>query len=242
MAHAQTRLPQDIAIKLQLLSFANRFFCRYTQSEAPFTLPTRVVRGSQKDTAGTPSAIDEHPAPPTGLDGNYHSMILQLKIPPLANTCTRKELIPLSDIVPDLIALCTLAVAKISGTRWLDLVARFMLQASLEAYLVFGSMSPELFDEHFAWIPMEPNWALEWAREGTKYMKYLKPQTGVSLNSHLENISKDFSIFQLEGMIIDFLVDLMAMLEPPVLIQLERGKLDGFSHAETLMLKDQVGL
>jgi hypothetical protein len=49
-------------------------------------------------------------------------------------------------------------------------------------------------------------------------------------------------LFRFEGDVIDLLFDIMKSLEPPVLIQLERGKLGDLSRAETQALKDRIGL
>ncbi|TQB69900.1 hypothetical protein MPDQ_001261 [Monascus purpureus] len=245
--HAEAPFSQDLVIKLQLLAFISRFLCR-SMLEKPFSPSTRKNERADKGISGIPPTVSqslhsllssesrESRVDTTVLDGSSHP------VPSLNSRHTKGKAIPLLDTIPDLIALCTLAAAEVSEERWLGLLARFMLQASLETYLDHGEASPEHLNRCFTWTPTEPSRALKWEQERTRYLDHLQPRAGDSLYTHLENLSKEFSMFQLEGIVIEFLVELVRMLKPPVLIQLERGKLEGLSYAETLMFKGQAGL
>ena len=135
-----------------------------------------------------------------------------------------------------------LAGSEIRDARWLDLVARLMLQDALEAKMVRESASSGYPGDPFNWTPTEPGIACRWEPERAKYIGYLQPRAGYTHHDHLENLTREFPIFQLEDMVIRFLTELIATLRSPVLIQLERGELDGLSHAETLIFQDQAGL
>ncbi|PYH41152.1 uncharacterized protein BP01DRAFT_186981 [Aspergillus saccharolyticus JOP 1030-1] len=74
------------------------------------------------------------------------------------------------------------------------------------------------------------------------YLRYFRPPRGLSLEMHLKNMSSILPAAQLAHAVIDYLVNMMKSLDPPILLQLERGKLDGLTREETRLLKARIGL
>lgn len=87
------------------------------------------------------------------LAENYHTMLLQLKIPPGNQIRDRDKIISLLDIIPEFMALCAIAAPILSDEMSMELAAQFMMQACLEQYHIFGNLSPEIINEAFAWGP-----------------------------------------------------------------------------------------
>lgn len=255
LLEAQT-LPQDICLKLQILGFASRFLLRYTHN-VPDTRTSTPLSQSQHgchNPTGKTTATDlkirqvrsslitdtiPAEANQSELDSNYLSMLQQLKIPP-SNACPRRRLLPLFNIIREFIAICTCAASKVSETPWFNITGQLVMHGIIEEIRVSGNLSSEDLGTRLAWAPdasKEP----KWTRNLFNYMDYLQPPAGVHPRIHLEGISNEFPFFQLEGILIDFLFSLMKKLDPPVLVQLERGKLNGMTRAETQMLKRRVG-
>jgi hypothetical protein len=114
--------------------------------------------------------------------------------------------------------LCLAASHKVPESRWFDMGSRLISQAKLDeghtpALLTFKT-----------WASGEPAIDFQWKRQYTKY-------AGTRL-----------ALAELDGMVLEFLSDLMATLDAPILIQLERGKLGTLSRAETQELKTRVGM
>lgn len=131
---------------------------------------------------------------------------------------------------------------QVSETRWFDIAARLTALAVVEEFRLFASVSTEDLCNRLSWLPDDRDKAREWVRVRGKYLDYLLLPEGKPPAVHLADISRELSLFQLEGTVIDFLCDTMKSLEPPVLIQLERGKLGDLSRAETQALKNRIGL
>ncbi|RAL08430.1 uncharacterized protein BO97DRAFT_398179 [Aspergillus homomorphus CBS 101889] len=74
------------------------------------------------------------------------------------------------------------------------------------------------------------------------YLKYFQPSCDLPLEVHIQSMSNKLPTAQLVSAVFDFLIDLMKSLNPPVLLQLERGKLDGLTREETRRLKDKIGI
>lgn len=148
----------------------------------------------------------------------------------------------LSNIIPKFMDLCTMAKEKVSVTRWIDITAQFLMQAAAEEYHRYGNEPLETFNKCLSWKPKDNSQVHAWKQASAKYVDCLKPQRGTLLDAHLKTTSSEKSLRQLEGTVVDFLLDLMRTLDPPVLFQLERGQLGRLSRAETEQLKNQVGL
>ena len=137
--------------------------------------------------------------------------------------------------------LCAMAKEKVSVTRWVDITAQFLMQAAAEEYHRHGNESPETFNKCLSWEPNDHSQAFVWKQASAKYVDSLQSQRRALLNAHSETTSSEGSLRRLEGIVVDFLLDLMRTLDPPVLVQLEIGQLGRLSRAETEQLKGQIG-
>lgn len=209
-------LPQDLRIKLQLLDLANLIISSYMQL-------ILYTQSEFKNSAATNGQSQHH----------LHST------PHLNNTSANAHL---SNIIPKFMDLCTMAKEKVSVARWVDITAQFLMQAAAEEYHRYGNGSLETFNKCLSWEPKDNSQALAWKQASAKYVDCLKTQRRTLLDVHLETTSSEKSLRRLESTVVDFLLDLMRTLDPPVLVQLERGQLGGLSRAETEQLKNQVGL
>jgi hypothetical protein len=243
--HSKRPIPRDLEIKLQLLTFTVLFFHRYKHSawsksatELDRWRNQNVQRARNWLKAGLDGPKIEHNsygALQTSLDGNYHKMLFGLKIPVPGRILDRKLLMPLLDILPDFMALCAAAEHILPVEKSMELAAQFMLQASLEQYFVFGRASSDIIDEAFAWGPSDAsntspgingaNVAYIWQEKRSKYIHRLRPTPGESLDTHFQKVSRESTVWEFEGMIMDFLFDLLTELQIPALLQLEMGGL-----------------
>ena len=132
-----------------------------------------------------------------------------------------------------------MAKGKVARTRWVDIIARFIMQDAADQYNQHGNDSPKLLDRCLSWEP-EDHYQAVILKEASARC-YLQTQACTSLATHLKTISNDRSLFQLEGAVREFLSDLMKALDPPVLLQLERGQLGKLNRAETEQLKRRTG-
>ncbi|KAL1962810.1 hypothetical protein VTN77DRAFT_9179 [Rasamsonia byssochlamydoides] len=246
--HSRRPISRDLEIKLQLLTFAVLFFHRYRHSawnKSASELGRWRNQNAQSARNWLKAEYDKpkveqssQQVSQTVLDGNYQKMLSELKIPVQSRLLDRRLVMPLLDILPDFMALCAMAAPILPAEESMELAAQFMLQASLEQYLVFGRASSDVIDEAFAWgspdagnVNPETNAdddvddACIWWRKRAKYIRHLQPNPGESLDTRLQNASRDFSVSQFEGMVIDFLHGLLTKLEIPTLVQLEIGGL-----------------
>lgn len=217
-------LQQDLHIKLQLLDFTDIFFHSYTQLVSNRT--SAAERSPYRGVINPPTTYHDppqtYPAPSLGPSN------------PRANTHLHR-------IIPEFMKLCIAAKDKVSITRWVDIVAQFMIQAAAEDYRVNGRQLPELTDNYLSWKPEDHDQTLIWEQATAKYTSLTQAQKGTSLGADSEATLNQRSLSRLEGEVISFLNDLMDTLEAPVLVQLERGQLGQLSRAETEHLKSRVG-
>ncbi|RMJ23431.1 hypothetical protein PHISP_05711 [Aspergillus sp. HF37] len=253
--HQTQSLPPDLSTKLQLLAFACHFLLRYTHNtldERPGNLLS--LRQPEPEFAGTHGLhIESHTWTQTSRikslsnslanydpdieDKRYKSTLNDLEINP--NTAQpRKHLLPLSLLVPEFIALCTTASAAVPlpESSWFDIAVQLTALAFVEDIAVFGGAQfEEVYSRCLSWAPRDPDKARVWEQSREYYRsEFVSPFVSKNVVA--------LPIFRLEGDVIDFLFDIMKSLEPPVLIQLERGKLGDLSRAETQALKDRIGL
>lgn len=149
----------------------------------------------------------------------------------------------------------------------MDLAARFMLQACLEQYLIFGAEGSDAIDEAFAWgykrpqsgDEMEEDQGAEtirmfqaddglqeetpdWRDLKAEYIALLADERPGSLQDHLERIAREHPVAEFENTVLQLLVQLAASLPLPILAQLERGNLDGMGSKETKAFIRSCGL
>lgn len=229
LIHAET-LSQDMRIKLKLVEFITT--CNQNQSHS---IPSnnqspQYGLGEQKEGVAVTHVYTPHSKP-------------EAQGPQIdTNNCIQpRPDIPLA-IAYAFISLCIVANDHVSDTNWADIAAQLMLKAASERHESYGITTPETFSELIAQAPESFKRTPDWQRVADKYETYIQPPLGVLPSRHLESTLKRLHTHRLGTTIIEFLFDLMRRLNPPILLQLERGKLYGLSQAETQGLKTKVGL
>lgn len=183
--HLETPLPQDLAIKLQLLTVADQ-------------LRQYMAQGNQ-------------------IPGDH---------------------MRLSTIGMGFMGLCSTASAKVSETRWFDTGARFMVQAVLEGRREGIQPSHDL-PMLCSWTPSEPAQISKW---GIARQRYAGELSDASTINKAQSVALKYPLLEFKAIVGTFLRDLMTTLDAPILIQVERGQLEGLSPEETQRLKARVGL
>ncbi|KAJ5633024.1 hypothetical protein N7490_009363 [Penicillium lividum] len=134
--------------------------------------------------------------------------------------------------------LCTTAAAKVSETRWFDTGARFMVQAVLEDQRD-GRQPSEDMSKLCSWSPSDPALGSKWVNIRQRYASAL---TDAIEHHRGQSVTQNYPLSEFKAIAMTFLRDLMMTLDPPIIIQLERGQLSGLSPEETQRLKARVGL
>jgi len=134
--------------------------------------------------------------------------------------------------------LCSTASAKVSETRWFDTGARFIVQAILEGQRE-GIQPSEDLPKLCSWSPGEPAQISKW---GIARQRYAGEISDASAFNRAQSVALKYPLLEFKAIVGTFLRDLMATLDAPILIQVERGRLDGLSPEETQRLKARVGL
>jgi hypothetical protein len=233
LKHAET-LSQDMRIKLKLLEFITT--CNQNQSHS---IPAnnqspQCGLGEQKEGVAvtterqvyTPHSKPEAQGPQIDTNSNHIRPGPDIHF----------------TIAYAFISLCIVANDRVSDSNWADIAAQLMLKAAAERHEFYGTTTPEMFSELIAQAPERIKRTPDWQRVADKYKTYIQPPLGVLPSRHLESTLKRLHTYRLGTTIINFLFDLMRRLNPPILLQLERGKLYGLSRAETQVLKTKVGL
>ncbi|KAF2835810.1 hypothetical protein M501DRAFT_997479 [Patellaria atrata CBS 101060] len=151
----------------------------------------------------------------------------------------------------------------------MELAGEWMLQACLEAYLVFRSADPKLAAEVFAWghrgatssspapdagtdeaavnamfaaDPEDGGGELPaWTQAKQEWADKLHPTEGVGLGVHLENLMKEYPIQVFESTVVELLEGLGESLSVPIMVQLEEGVVEGLTEQEVRELRERVG-
>lgn len=124
--------------------------------------------------------------------------------------------------------LCLSAVPKVSESRWLELGVQFLHQASIHE-----NMTPDDADaiKHLReWNCINPDRNKRWF------------QTRQAYGNVGAEFERKFPLPRFKKIVMRFLLDLMTVLDPPILIELERGKLGNLSRDETRQLLERAGL
>ncbi|GFF26799.1 hypothetical protein IFM46972_01892 [Aspergillus udagawae] len=233
LIHAET-ISRDMRIKLQLLEFITTCNQNQYHSTAANNQSPRHGFGEQEEDFTVSTERQVYPP--------------HLKTEPRRpHICTNNDRTQARlDISPAIayafISLCIVANNHLSDTNWADIAAQLLLKAAFEKLGSHGGITPDIFYELIAQAPETLKRKPDWQRVADKYETYLQPPLGVLPSKDLETPLKRLPTHQLGTIIIEFLFDLMRCLNPPVLLQLERGKLYGLSRAETQGLKAKVGL
>lgn len=148
----------------------------------------------------------------------------------------------LSSIGLEFMDLCTKAIPRVSENRWFDIGAQFLIQAAVEEPREGNTPTDMLhqFSKFSAWTPSDRSRISKWMRVRQRYISEL-PGPGEFSSSRASLIEK-FPFMEFKASVLGFLFDLMATLDAPLLIQLERGQVGQLSRAETQRLKERIGM
>ncbi|KAK4497190.1 hypothetical protein PRZ48_011640 [Zasmidium cellare] len=144
------------------------------------------------------------------------------------------------------------------GNKWMRFAGEWMLQACLEQYLVYGASGTDAIDEAFAWGHMEEsaegdqedadkdmnaifyNDEKDTESSGWEKLKeemleelFLAADGTKDIVTGLMELQATYPIHMLENSALDLLVGLSQSIAEPVLVQLQKGQLDGMSKEET---------
>ncbi|KAJ5767914.1 hypothetical protein N7533_000497 [Penicillium manginii] len=123
--------------------------------------------------------------------------------------------------------LCLAAVPKVSESRWLDVGAQFLHQAAVHDH---HAQDPGAIKRLQEWVCINPRRNKRWFETWQAY----------GCNEGVAESSRRFPLTRFKDTVMRFLLDLMTVLEPPILIELERGKLGNLSRDETRALLERA--
>ncbi|KAI4248556.1 MAG: hypothetical protein L6R42_009260, partial [Xanthoria sp. 1 TBL-2021] len=145
---------------------------------------------------------------------------------------------------------------------WMMLAAGYMAQSYIEQVVVYQNKQPGLLDEAFHWgydkdcrvEEASEQWQTNdmfgadegsvrlWETIREEHVQALRPPDKTSLVDHLENMASGaLSVVTFKEKVSEFLAGLLSAYQPPLLIQLERGEVDGLSRKATKALKIRSG-
>lgn len=147
----------------------------------------------------------------------------------------------ISAIGIEFMELCTLAVHKVSETRWFEIGAQFVAQAVIEEKYEGGTPTPsESLSKLCTWAPNDPERNPKWTKILQRWTNELPAHGDVSLTR--SDIDHKFPFKEFRSDVLVFLFDLISTLDPPLLIELERGQVGTLTRDETQRLKRRIGL
>jgi hypothetical protein len=146
---------------------------------------------------------------------------------------------PLQRIGIDFMRMCSVASHRVSETRWFDVGGRFMIQSALQEVRE-RVMDPVTLPRFSRWTPNTPEQRSKWwdVREG------YAAEVPESMEDHAawETLNQQYPFGHFKAIVVEFLFELMTTLDPPILLQLERGQLDGLTSEETQQLMKEAGM
>lgn len=197
------------------------------------------------------------PLSPEILVQNRRTFLISLKLNPewpALQIYGSEESVTLLDLLPLFMRL-TATVQKIHNSEinpeWMRLATQWMQQACLEQYLIYGASGSDAVDEAFAWgyksnaeeadnlnamFESSSQTAEEvqgWAECKTRALGALILHGEEDVRSHLARLAEKMSMREFGREVLGFLEALVKSVDEPVLVQLEKGRLQGLSRAET---------
>ncbi|EEP82124.1 predicted protein [Uncinocarpus reesii 1704] len=172
---------------------------------------------------------------------NYQDMLFHMGFPSRSNKADIDLRISLLDILPEYMSLSGLIPSELQD-RWMENAIHLMLHTALEQVFLYGQSSHYKLDEIFAWDwPYEHSQSETSRRMGNYTWSTLRDGTKRSLlasgtficEKHLRRVSFEHPLFDFEGRVLQLLNDLLAMLQTPILEQLESGNLSEISGIQT---------
>ncbi|KAI1905524.1 hypothetical protein LOZ39_006858, partial [Ophidiomyces ophidiicola] len=154
-------LPNDLQIKLQILTFSNLFLRRYSPS---VYLPSHQTLSEQRqrnancarswyyyNSLQTWSEGDAFHIPQNGhrLSKNRQDMMLHLGLPRNSTLCLEYQ-VSLLDVIPEYISLGHMLPQEIQP-EWMKNAVHLMLHSAVEQVLILGETKVDKLAEGFAW-------------------------------------------------------------------------------------------
>src|SRR5947208_12406600 len=160
--HPSEYVPEDLQVKLQILTFANLLFRRHIRSRwlpSGATLHGQRKKNTERakiwmqchqDSGIIPlDCSDNLVLPESTLAANRHDMLSHLCIPYGQDLPVVECSVSLLDILPEYITLSKVVPVSVRD-NWTDGALVFMLQSAIEQILIFGNTIQDSADEAFA--------------------------------------------------------------------------------------------
>lgn len=140
---------------------------------------------------------------------------------------------PLSEIAIQFMDLCHSAIDNVSKTRWFDLGAHLMVHAMLEEDLHF----PDHLHRLCNWTAHDNELDAYWEVSRNLVLEHIPSPHGTAGPISRAELDETFSMDFLQNHFVEFFEDFMEVLDVPLILQLERGQLEGLSREETQQLR-----
>lgn len=161
-----------------------------------------------------------------------------LDIIKILNSAVRIEPNVLVEMTSMFVSTCNVLSMEAVKRRAAEIAIQLCIHAIFRVYQDSNNGGSEGFMEYYTSLSDE-----ERATKIPEYIVQILPSIGVSIDT-LFKLACQTERMNEGGLttLLRDLTDIMRMLEPPILLQLERGKLEGLSRAETQRLKQEIGL
>lgn len=266
--HPGQYVPDELQIKLQILTFANLMFRRHIQS---WWLPSGATLHDQRKKNMERAKRWMRCHSDSNLEIMHYGGSAKPVIPKSTLATNRRDMmshlcvfcdqdfpdsefcVSLLDILPEYVALCKMVPLNVTHS-WMNGAVVFMLQAAIEQILIYGNIIEDSIDEAFAWDWVEVTGQVLWTSENNDAEASMWENKRISLKTsllnnqrptwedHFRHLLTEFPLLHFDEMILELLSGLLKMLNTPVLMQLEAGKLDGLTVTETEAFKDRIGV
>ncbi|RAL06303.1 uncharacterized protein BO80DRAFT_7789 [Aspergillus ibericus CBS 121593] len=223
---------QDIHIKIHVLEFAQLFCDGHVLLEQSGAPAVELSQGNYRSSEGAESI---------GTDTRRRLSPLhrphQDKESHITN-CWTAASNRSYNLLDKFVRLCLVSNNKLPEGHT-DIATELIKQAALNEYCTMGTQPRDGYSECAHRVIGRLRETLEHGSNqlSTEYLSYVR--LPIDLPPDVWKMPRDNGISRAVHC---FLTDLMKMLDPPILIQLERGKLGGLSREETQKLRDKVGL
>ncbi|KAJ5726481.1 uncharacterized protein N7483_007838 [Penicillium malachiteum] len=211
----------------------------YTQDEEEVNWQVDTVRGKERWTRSQDVALpDTHL--PEDLDIKFRILSLadHLRRVGIRSEDSDQNRPSISQFGLEFRDLCLTAIARICELRWFDTTARLIIQALLDdkrrGHQQFSQETLNLY----SWTPGDPERDAVWSKVRYSYLSDLD----IRVEFPEQLFADNYSIEEFKDVSMTFLRDLMMVMDEPVLLQLERGKLWDLTPEETQDLKTRCGL
>lgn len=168
--HPDQPVPAGMKFRLRLLRFTTLYTRRLTPCTTAPSMPAlrdlrtnnkaQVDRWSASRVLEVPQWTESVSAPEDTLQRNRLHVLNQLSVrsPEAAEFYGTPESVSLHDLLPlflDLSAESRQMQNSSTKRRWMEMAAEWMLQASLEQFLIYGTGGPEKIADSFVWGYMQ---------------------------------------------------------------------------------------